>query len=177
MEQYHIFDPRRSPVLEVIRHGVFRPDLVLTDGVFLYSKLTYKGFFQKIGYIETQNGSWEIRPRNLFSRHLIVANLTSNKIEASVKTSLWCEKATVEFTNGLVFDFKRKGLFSRARSWCSSSTGRIFNIECRSLSYKKPFRILFEPNGEKSNVNLILSGFIGLNVILKNQEFTATAAA
>lgn len=176
MEQYNLFDPRRSPVLEVIRQGVFQPDFVLTDGAFLYGKLTYQGFFYKRGYIETQKDSWEIRPRKLFSRDFVVTNLTSNKIEAIVKASLWCEKAMVEFTNGPVFDFKRDGLFSKARSLYSSSLRKIFNIECRSLSYRKPFRILFEPSGEKSNVNLLLSGFIGLNLILKNQEYTATAA-
>ena len=177
MEQYSLFDPRSSPVLEVIRQGIFNPEFILTDGVFLYGKLTSKGFFQKRRYIETQNDRWEMRPRNLFYRQFIVTNLTSHEIEATVKTSLWCEKATVEFTNGSVFDFKREGLLSKARTWYSSSLGKIFNIECRSLSYKKPFRILFEPNGENSNVNLLLSGFIGLNLILKNQESAATAAA
>jgi hypothetical protein len=51
--------------LTVIRHGFFRSWYELTDGQFIYGKLSYVGWTRPTAILETASNRWEIVPKGL----------------------------------------------------------------------------------------------------------------
>ena len=72
MSDYKNFDQLQTNVLSVLRHGFFRAWFELTDGRFLYGKLTYLVSLKKVCVIETAQDEWIIKRKGFMSRTLFI---------------------------------------------------------------------------------------------------------
>ena len=175
MENYRPLDQIRVNELTVIRHGFVRPYYTVTDGQFVYGRLSYTGWFRPKGNLESAHNSWQITPKGLFSRVLLINTGDIDQIIGEVKPEAWSRKIKLEMTNGFDAFFTVKKLFSRTYTMMNAQHGEIFNIETKLWKMKVPFKITFEPAVAKSITDMPLLLLLGVYLVLMRQQQAAAA--
>src|SRR6478609_2591679 len=66
------FDQVKTSELFITRHKWFFPYYELTDGQFVYGKLSYKGGFKRHAVLETLKEKWTVKHKGWFKRSLLI---------------------------------------------------------------------------------------------------------
>ncbi|GAB3930482.1 hypothetical protein [Mucilaginibacter myungsuensis] len=175
MESFRPFDQVRVNELTVIRHGFVRPCYTLTDGQFVYGKLSYTGWFKPTGVLETATNSWHITPKGLFSRTLYISMPDVDQVIGEVRPELWGRKIKLEMTNGFDAFFTMKKVFSRTYTMMNAQHGDLFDIETKLWKMKTPFKISFDPIVSKAVTDMPLLFLLGIYLVLMRQQQAAAA--
>jgi len=177
MNYYSTFDFNIAPELTIVKTGMFNPSYELTNGSYCYGKMHFKGWFKRIGYIETANGNWIFKQKRWYYNDLIVSDANEQAIATTKATTLWNRGTTLTFVDGTAIQLQRNGgVFSKIQSWYSETYGNLLNIEAKVWSTKTPFIVSFEPIITKTNINPLLLAFMGTSIIITRRQQAAAAA-
>src|ERR1700712_1815831 len=69
---YTVLYTNKTPELFLIRHGWLSPEYELTDHAYSYGNMLYSGLSKRSASIETAAGTWAFRPKELFSRTILI---------------------------------------------------------------------------------------------------------
>jgi hypothetical protein len=176
MNYYSKFDISTVPELTIVKTGVFNPSYELTSGSYSYGKMYFKGWFKRIGYIETANGNWVFQQKRSYYNDLIVSDANGQAIATTKATNIWNRGTTITFADGMAIELRRNGgVFSKIKSWYSEDYGSLLNIESKAWSAKTPFIVSFEPIITKTNINPLLLAFMSASIIITRRQQAATA--
>ena len=175
MEQFSILDPNRSGELNIVKDGWVNPSFALTDDINIYGKLSYSGRWRKTGIVETARQSWTIEPQKLFSRTILVKEVSTAQTITMIKMSAWRGLVSLELPDGQIVQFKRDSIFSKVQSWYNEQFGNILSVESKIWSNKQPFKIIPGQNIPTDKLNLVLMAFIGVHLILLRRAHAAAA--
>lgn len=168
------FDQLRVNELTVNRIGFFRSSYELTDGQFIYGKLSYIGWFKPTAVLETAGKRWEIITKGIFSRVLYINDSGTGNI-GSVKPEAWTRKVNLNMTDGFQAYYMSKKVFSRAVYLTSNQFGDLFSIEPNLWKFKQPFRIVFNRDVLKTVPNLPMFMLAGIHMVVLRQQQAAAA--
>ncbi|MES2277399.1 MAG: hypothetical protein V4592_15350 [Bacteroidota bacterium] len=175
MDNYRSFDLLRTGELTVIRHGWFRPWYELTDGQFMYGKLSYAGWLRRTATAEVAGNSWIIKCKGAFSRSLFIKK-SETEIIGEIKPEIWTRKIRVAMNNGFDAVFTAKKLFCRTFSLTNDQYGDMFSIEPNIWKFKTPFRVTFNQTYLKTIPDMPLLMLTGIYLVLLRQQQAAAAA-
>ena len=176
MEQFRDFSQVRTNTLTVLRYGFFRQWYELTDGQFIYGKIStiYQLFKRQKNVLESAKGSWVISAAGLFSRTLLI-NTDEDQNIGVIKPDAWGRKTTITLNDGSMFVLTTKNLFSKTFTLANDQYGEILTIEQKLWSFKKPFVISIDQNLLKSIPLIPQLALLGVNLILLRQAQAAAA--
>lgn len=179
MNDFRNFDQLRTNELYIQKHKWFFPYFELTDGQFVYAKLSYKGTFKRYAIIETAEGTWTAKRAGFFSRALNI-NLGEEKTIGQVVPEVWKRNVAIRMDNGFEGTFLYKKLFTNTMFFTSSITGDLFQLKHKAFGISKPFEIELDKNHQRSTQNdappLPLLILLGVNLILLRQAQAAAAS-
>lgn len=173
MNIYRPFDLLRADELIVIRHGWFRPWYELTDGQFIYGKLTYPGWLKRKAMLETAGDSWMIVPKGAFSRIMYINK--SDNIIGEIKPETWTRRINITMNNGFTAIFITKKILSRIFTFSNDQFGDMFNIDPKVWKFTTPFRITFNQSYLKTIPDMPLHMLVGIYLVLLRQQHAAAA--
>lgn len=168
------FDQLRVSELTVNRIGYFRPFYELTDGQFIYAKLSAIGWFRPTMILEMAGNRWEITAKGFFNRTLSINKSETGNI-GSVKPEAWTRKINLNMNDGFQAYFMSKKTFSRTVFFTSDQYGDMFSIDPNLWKFKTPFRVTFNPDMLKQLPDLPMYMLIGIYMILLRQQQAAAA--
>lgn len=174
MSDYRNFDQLQTNILSVLRHGFFRPWFELTDGQFLYGKLTYLSSFKKVCVIETAQGEWIIKRKGFMSRTLFIQQPEDVNIGTLIPET-WNRNVGLNMNDGFEAMYTNKTIFSRTNTLISNQYGDILDIKAALWSWKKPFIVTIDLNLQKDIPALPLLTMLGVSLILWKQSQAAAA--
>jgi hypothetical protein len=175
MGNYRAFDQLRSNELTVIRHGWFRPWYELTDGQFMYGKLSYTGWTKRTAMLETASIAWTIVPKGVFSRTLYIHQSDGQTI-GEIKPEMWSRRINIIMNNGFLAFFTTKKIFTKTFTLGSDKFGDLAYIEQKLWKLKKPFVITFDQAMFKTVPDMPLFILSGVYLALMRQQQQAAAA-
>lgn len=175
MGDYRDFDQLRTNELFVTRHKWFFPYYELTDGQFVYAKLSYKSAFKKYAVIETAQGMWTIKRKGLLSRTQLL-NQGEDDTIGNLIPATWKRDMDLKMDNGFEATYLYKSLFAKSITLVSNTLGDLMQITARPFGIKKPFMVTFDNTlTQSSTPPLPLLAMIGVNVVLVRQQHAAAA--
>jgi hypothetical protein len=175
MNDFRNFTQVKTNELFVTRHKWFCPYYELTDGQFIYGKLSYKGIWKRHAIIETADGLWTLKIKGWFNNTMLL-NEGEDKTIGSVKPSHWKRDTSLKLNNGFEATYIYKKLFSKSLTLTNSTDGDILEVRQKTFSMKKPFEVTISPQKQKSKLNLPLFALIGASTILLRQAQASAAA-
>ena len=173
---YRDFNSLRTNELKVIRNGWFRPYYELTDGQFIYGKLSYEGWLRRSATLEVAGSSWLITRKGTFSRTLYI-HQPSMEIIGEINPETWSRKISITMKNGFNAIFTTKKVFSRVFSLSNDQYGDLFKIEPKVWAFKTPFSISFEQSLLKTTPDMPLLMLAGIFLVLLRQQQAAASGA
>lgn len=171
---FRSFDQLRVNELTVIRHGFFRPWYELTDGQFMYGKLSYMGWLRRMAVLQTAHTNWQIAPKGLFSRVLYINSSAAENI-GSVKPEVWTRKIKLSMNNGFEGIFTTKKVFCRTFTFTNDQNGDMFSVTPNIWKFKTPFSISFTQDMSKIIPELPMYMLTGVYLVLLRQQQAAAA--
>jgi hypothetical protein len=175
MDTFRSFDQLRTNELSVIRHGFFRPSFDLTDGQFVYGKLSYGNLFKTIMILESAQNKWFIKRKRIFSRTLLIKDTNEMELGA-ITPEILSRKVKLSMNNGFEAMYAYKKLFTRTFSLMSDQYGDILGVKANMWGFKKPFDVSIDLDKLKSIPDMPLLALLGVNLILIKQAQAANAA-
>jgi hypothetical protein len=172
MSDYRDFGQLRTNGLFVTRHKWFLPYYELTDGQFIYGKLSYKNNFKRYAIIETAKGMWTIKRKGFFNRTLLLNEDEEHTI-GSLVPATWKRNIDLKMDNGFEATYLYKKLFARSLTLTGDATGDILQITQRAFRLKKPFEVTFETSKHQNMPPLPLLILIGVSIVLLRQQQAA----
>ena len=173
--EYRNFDQVKTSELFITRHKWMFPYYELTDGQFVYGKMSYKGSFKRYAIIETAQGIWTIKRKGLFNRSLLL-NRNEEETIGTITPEIWKRNVAIRLDNGFEAAYQYKKLFTRSFSLMSETLGDILHITQKPFGIKKPLTVTVEPIKQKFDVNIPLLIFVGVHIILLRQAQAAAAS-
>ena len=161
--------------LFVTRNGWFYPHYELTDGQFIYGRISYQGGLRRYTVVDTLVGSWKIKRKGWFSRTLLI-NAMDDKTIGTLVPEIWVRDFTLEMNSGFKGIYRYTSLFSRQFVLTVDGYGDIMLITQKLFSIKKPFNVTASTNLPKNMPPLALLILIATSLILirTNQHQAAT---
>ena len=168
-------DQLRTNELKIVKNGFWKPVFELTDGQYIYAKLSYRSNFKRNAIIETLQNNWTIKRKGWLNRILVI-NQGEDKFIGSIIPETWKRDFDLKLSNGFEATYFYENLFSRSLTLKTDDSGDILYITHKAFNLKRPFSVkinlLSNPEFLPS-VPLII--MVGLHVILLRQRRTATA--
>lgn len=176
MNDFRSFDQVKTNELFITRHKWFFSHYELTDGQFVYGKLSYKKSFKSYAMIETAQGNWTIKPKGWFKRSLLI-NKGDDEIIGTLIPETWKRNVNLEMDSGFKGTYLYKKLFSRSLTFTHEMYGDVLHITQKPWLLKRPFIITYYQNLKVNNLPAIpLLALIGVNLILIRQAHANAAA-
>lgn len=180
MNDLRPIDQLRSSELRVTRNNFWFPYYELSDGQFIYGRLSFKGAWKRYAIIETADGTWTIKREGIFSRNMLL-NLGEDETIAVLEPALWRRDITLKMTNGFQAMYLTRKLFSATVTVTTEKFGDLLNIRQKAFGFKTPMTVEIEPSLISSRQtglpSLALLSLIGINIILLRQRRAAAGAA
>ncbi|AMR33144.1 hypothetical protein A0256_17835 [Mucilaginibacter sp. PAMC 26640] len=176
MSYFRDFAMIKTNQLSISRKGWFNPCFELTDGQFVYGKLSHSGTFKRTVRIETADGYWTLKRGSLFSR---VMDLRRNEDERSgtLSPEIWKNKIVLKMANGFEAEFIRKKLLSSSHTWDAGLYGELLQIKLKPFSFKTPYVVTINTDNTKSEKSgippLPLLTLMGVSIIIHRQKEAA----
>ncbi|MFD0794493.1 hypothetical protein ACFQZX_12775 [Mucilaginibacter litoreus] len=177
MNDLRDFNNARTSEMFIMRHNWWKPYYELTDGQFLYGRLSYNGVFKRYAIIESVEGTFTIKRKSLIGRNMLL-NKGEEETIGEMIPSIWKRDVGIQMNNGFEANYLFKKLFSRAYTLTSNSYGDLLEIKQVPFGIKKPFAITFKNetyNTFKFDVPLLT--MIGVHFMLYRQAQAAAAGA
>lgn len=176
MNDFRSFDQVKTGELFIIRHKWLFPYYELTDGQFVYGRLSHKTHWRRHAVIETAEGNWTVKHKGWFKRTMLL-NMGEDKIIGTIEPARWKRDTLLKLDDGFEASFIYKKLFSRALTLTSSIQGDLLHIKQKPFGFRQPFTISVDPAPQKVKLNIPLFTLIGVNLILMRQAQAAAAAS
>lgn len=168
------FDQIKTTELFVARHKLFFPYFELTDGQFIYGKLSYQNNFRRHAVIETVAGRWTVKTKGLMKRNLLI-NEGEDKTIGTLIPATWKRDVVLEMDNGFKATFLYKKFFARSLTLNHEIYGDILNLRQEWWSFKKPFTLIYNPSININNLPSIpLLASIGMHLTIIRQQQAAS---
>ncbi|WP_184549400.1 hypothetical protein [Mucilaginibacter sp. FT3.2] len=175
MNDYRSFDLLRTNQLSIVRNGFFKPSFELTDGQFVYGKLSYASVLKTRTTLETAQKTWIVKRKGIFNRSLLI--IDSNEMELGVVTpELLSRKVNLNMSDGFTATYLNKKMFTRTFSLTNDQYGDILDIKTSLWGFKKPFKVSVDLDKLKAIADMPLLVLLGVNLILLKQAQAAAAA-
>jgi hypothetical protein len=158
----------RTNELQITKHGFWQPWFELTDGQFIYGKLSQSGFWKPTIILETAQKTWLIKRKGAFNRSLTIDDANGAEIGIIVP-ELFSNKIKLTLSNGFEATYLKKKTFSRTFSLISDQYGDIMDIKTALWTIKKPFNISITPGLAKSVPDIPLMALLGIKLIMIRQ--------
>jgi hypothetical protein len=175
MDYYRSFDQLRTNALIIVRNGFFRPVFELTDGQFVYGKLSYPSMWKTRTILETAQKTWIIKRKGIFKRSLLIVDTNEMEI-GTVTPEILSRRVNLSLNNGFTATYLNKKIFTRTFSLTSDQYGDILDIKTVLWGFKKPFEVSVDLDKLKSIPDMPLLALLGVNLILIKQAQAAAAA-
>ena len=176
MDHFKDFELVIPHELFILRHNWFFPYFELTDGKFMYARLSFKSSFRRYAVIETAKDVWTIKPKGWFKRSLLV-NKGEDETIGTLIPETWKRNIDMEMDNGFKGVYLYKKLFSRSFSLTHEMYGDILQIIPKAWGFKKPFVISYSKALRIDNLPPVpLLVLAGISLILTRQGHGAAAA-
>ncbi|MFA6246087.1 MAG: hypothetical protein WC615_04045 [Mucilaginibacter sp.] len=164
----------KTTELFITRHGWFKREYELTDGQFVYAKLSYRSNFKRDAIIELPQNSWTIKRKGWFNRTLLL-NLGEDDTIGNLIPETWKRDFNLKLDDGFEATYLYKKLFSKSLVLTNGQLGDIFQITQKAFSIKQPFTVTIDLITKPDNMPpLPLLIMIGLHVILLRQQQAAS---
>jgi hypothetical protein len=175
MSDYRSFDQLRTNELYIVRYKWFNPYFELTDGQFVYGRLSYKNNFKRNGIIETADSIITLKPKGWFKRNLVI-NEGEDETIGTLIPETWKRDVTLEMDNGFKATYRYKKLFSRSFTLTHELYGDILNLNQMWWSFGKPFTATIEVASKISGMPSIpFLALTGLHLTLLRQQQAAAS--
>jgi len=175
MGDYRHFDQLRTSELMVSRHKWFFPYYELTDGQFVYGKLSYKSSFKRYAVIETAQGTWTVKRQGFFDRTLLI-NRNEDETIGTLKPATWKRNIDIQMNDGFTATYLYKKLFAKSLTLTSDALGDVLQVTQRPFGFKTPFAITLNKIYQQQNMPpLPLLILIGVSMTLMRQQQQAAA--
>ncbi|MBB5394810.1 hypothetical protein [Mucilaginibacter sp. AK015] len=175
MTDFRDFALVKTNELFITRHKWFFPYYELTDGQFVYGKLSYKANFKRYAVIETAEGTWTIKRKGMFNRTLLL-NKGEDETIGNLVPETWKRDIAIKMDNGFEAVYMFKKVFSRSFTLTHALYGDILQIEHTAFGIKKPFEVSFDKTEQINNMPQVpLLALIGINILLIRQQHAAAA--
>ncbi|MFA6083208.1 hypothetical protein [Mucilaginibacter sp.] len=176
MNYFRSFDQIKTNELFITRHKWFFPYFELTDGQFVYGKLSYKNSYKRYAIIETAQGIWTIKPKGWFKRNLLI-NKGEEETIGTLIPETWKRNVNLEMDTGFKGTYLYKKLFSRSLMFSHDMYGDLLQITQKAWGFKKPFVVSYDQSFKINDLPpLPLLALIGVNLILVRQAHASAAA-
>ncbi|MBD1394727.1 hypothetical protein [Mucilaginibacter glaciei] len=174
MNEFRNFDQVKTAELFVKRHKWFFPYFELTDGQFVYGKLSYKNNYKRYAIIETADGFWTIKMKGLLKRNLLI-NKGDDETIGTLIPATWKRDILLEMENGFKATYLYKKFFARSLTLSHDMYGDIINLKQEWWSFSKPFTVTYDPSVKTNDMPPIpLLALIGLHLTLIRQAQAAS---
>ena len=180
MNDFRDFALIRTNELFVTRIGWLYPYYELTDGQFVYGRLSNSGTFKRNVRIDTADGFWTLKRSGWFIR---VMNLNKNEDEhiGTVTPEIWKSKILLKIDEGFEAEFVRKKIFSLSHTWDAGPYGELLHIKLRPFLFKTPYLVTlgkdFQNSAEAGIPTMPLLALLGLSIIIHRQRHATAAGA
>ncbi|MFD0765393.1 hypothetical protein ACFQZI_11060 [Mucilaginibacter lutimaris] len=169
------FAQAKTNELYIIKDGWFKPEYQLTDGQFVYAKLSYRSNFKRDAVIELPQQIWTIKRKGWFNRTLFI-NKGEDEIIGTIIPETWKRDFNLEFENGFTATYLYKKLFSKSLTLTNDTLGDILHITQKAFSVKQPFTVTIDLVTKPSDIPALpLLIMVGLHVVLSRQRQAAAA--
>jgi len=167
------FTQVKTTELFITRQGLFKREYELTDGQFVYAKLSYRSNFKRDAIIELPQNSWTIKRKGWFNRTLLL-NRGEDEAIGNIIPETWKRDFNLKLDDGFEATYLYKKLFSKSLTLTNNQLGDILQITQKALGIKQPFTVSINLVTKPENMPpLPLLIMIGLHVILLRQQQAA----
>jgi hypothetical protein len=170
---FRSFSQLKSPDLTIVRSGWFTPDYEITDGTYLYARLTYKGFLWQQAVAETSEAVWNLRFEGYFPRKVVVCNKEDKKI-ATIEMGFLKNRSVLTLNGGKQLYFAKESFWNSTYYWEDLKRGKILTINGELFS--KRVASVYIHDKVISNPLIPLLSLLSLHmVLLKRRKHVAAA--
>lgn len=175
MNRFRDFEQSTTNELYIVRHKWLFPYFELTDGQFVYAKLSYQSTFKRYAVIETANDTWTIKSKGWFKRSLLI-NKGEDETIGTLIPETWKRDVKLEMDNGFRGIYSHTSLFSRSLTLTNEMYGDVLQITQKVWGFKRPYIITYDKTLRIDNLPPIpLLALIGINLMLARQGHAAAA--
>jgi hypothetical protein len=129
-------DQLRTSELYIIRNGFWQPNFELTDGQFVFAKLSYRSNFKRDAIIELPQNSWTIKRKGWFNRTLYL-NIGEDEPIGTLVPETWKRNFNLKLDSGFEATYLYRTLFSKELTLTSDTLGDILQIHQKPFSTKR----------------------------------------
>nr|WP_294944537.1 hypothetical protein [uncultured Mucilaginibacter sp.] len=176
MNDFRKFEQIKTNELFITRHKWFFPYYELTDGQFVYGKLSYKSHWRRYAIIETAEGLWTIKHKGWFKCAMLL-NQGEDETIGTIEPQRWKRDTLLKLDSGFEATYLYKKLFTKALTLTNDAQGDMLQIIQKPFGVKTPFKIMLDALPQKVKLNIPLLALIGVNLILLRQAQAAAAAS
>ncbi|GGH07156.1 hypothetical protein [Mucilaginibacter phyllosphaerae] len=175
MSDYKQLDQLRAHQLTIVKKGFWYPDFELTDGQYVYGRLSYSSNFNRNAIIETPQGTWTIKRKGWFKRALLL-NKGENENIGTLTPQTWKRDFNLYMDSGFEATYLYKKMFSKSLTITNDSLGDMLEISLQAFNFKQPYAVTFCQVLKQDQVpSLPLITLIGLHIILLRRQQAAAS--
>ena len=169
MEAYRNFSQLKTNELSVIRHGFLHPWYEFTDGEFCYGKLSYDNLWRLEYTLETENRTWVLKRRTVFSRTFSIEEFGCGDI-GKVTSRIWSRKISLKMNDEFEAVFFNKRVFTQTFVFTNTHDGDLLVVRSQPAHFGTPFKVFVDLNRLKDMPKLIPAlTLMGVNLLLIKQ--------
>ncbi len=143
MSDFRTFDQARTTELYVERHKWFFHYYELTDGQFIYGRLSIKKGYKRYAVVETAEGIITLKSKGWLKRNLLIKKGEDETIGALMPQT-WKRDVILEMDNGFKATYHHAKIFSRSFSLIHEIYGDLLSITRLWWSFSRPFKVSFK---------------------------------
>jgi hypothetical protein len=169
MNDFRNFDMLRSPNLWLIAHGWLNAWYELSDGQFMYGKLSNKGFVNQKTIIETAVEGWEFSHKGW--RGGIDIQTAGGIHKGFAEPKGFSGKTILTFDDGTVYTYAPPSMWKSDHFWTDTYETRLIRIR-PTLSASKQYEIeLLQTDADHQKTLLLI--FAGIKISMQQQAAAA----
>jgi hypothetical protein len=163
----------KTTELFITRQGLFKREYELTDGQFIYAKLSYRSNFKRDAIIDLPQNSWTLKRKGWFNRTLLLNQGEDDPI-GNLIPETWKRDFNLKLDNGFEATYLYRKLFSKSLVLTNRQFGDVFQITQKAFNVKQPFTVTIDLVTKPENMPpLPLLIMVGLHLILLRQQQAA----
>ncbi len=166
---YTPFNTLKTTELKLTAQGWFRPSYELTDGQFVYGKLSYQGWFRRVAIAETAATTWTFRFEGFWGRKINIS--TENGVIGQLKIGMW-GKASLLMNDGFEAELVRDTIWKPSFVWSTTRFGEV--VKLKQKGFTRSLSITLDPNTSKIELVPMLC-FLGAHLIFLRQQQAAAS--
>lgn len=168
MDNYRSFDLLRANELSIIKHGFFNNSYEISDGQFLYGKVSYRLFSRCRAVVETADGAWTFSRKQLFSRTIIISK-GGGEIIGEVTRGFFSQTSELKLYNGFEASFAHTSFLPVEFTWSNSAYGEMLKIRGRIFAFYNTVKITINSPGRPIAETPLLA-FLSIHLLLLRQR-------